>query len=189
MRCDYCYKFDLNLSQRESASNRGPKEALMKLGGGCACKAIRYKLTESPLIVHACHCRDCQRISGSAFVINIWIESKFVERQGDKPNSFMLKGGTGNNHEVFFCGKCGTYVWSRYYGAPGDALFVRAGTLDNAEAVRPDVHIFTRSKLPWVTLPEGARAFNTFYDISKEWSPESLARRKTMLAEARAAQK
>jgi hypothetical protein len=160
----------------------------MKLEGGCACQAIRYKLTESPLIVHACHCRDCQRITGSAFVINTWIESKFVEPQGDKPKSFVLKGGTGNNHEVFFCGKCGTYVWSRYYGAPGDALFVRAGTLDKAEAVTPDIHIFTRSKLPWLKQPEGARAFNTFYDIGKEWSPESLARRKVMMDEARAAQ-
>ena len=160
----------------------------MKLEGRCACQAIRYKLMESPLIVHACHCRDCQLITGSAFVINMWIESKFVEPRGDQPKSFMLKGGTGNNHEVFFCGRCGTYVWSRYYGALGDALFVRAGTLDKAEAVTPDVHIFTRSKQPWVRLPDGARAFDTFYDIGKEWSGESLARRKTMLAEARAAQ-
>ena len=67
------------------------------LTGGCACGRIRYKLKNDPLIVHACHCRDCQRITGSAFVINIWIESKFVERDGDKPKSFMLKGGTGNN--------------------------------------------------------------------------------------------
>jgi hypothetical protein len=119
----------------------------------------------------------------------MWIESKFVEREGDKPKPFMLKGGTGNNHEVLFCGKCGTYVWSRYHGAPGDALFVCAGTLDKAEVVTPDIHIFTRGKLPRVKLPEGARAFNTFYDIGKEWPPQSRARRQTMLAEACASQK
>jgi glutathione-dependent formaldehyde-activating enzyme len=67
-----------------------------------------------------------------------------------------LKGGSGHMHEVFFCGTCGVYVWSRYHGAPGDALFVRAGTLDNPDAVTPDVHIFTRSKLPWLNLPAGA---------------------------------
>ena len=120
----------------------------MNLEGGCSCGAIRYKLTESPMIVHACHCRDCQRVTGSGFVINIWIEREFVERTGATPKSVTLKGGTGKDHEAFFCDKCGTYVWSRYLVAPGDALFVRAGTLDNPDAVQPDVHIFTRSKLP-----------------------------------------
>ncbi len=51
----------------------------MNLEGGCSCGAIRYKLTNTPLIVHACHCRDCQRVTGSGFVINIWIEKRFVE--------------------------------------------------------------------------------------------------------------
>src|SRR5437016_5122673 len=99
----------------------------MNLEGGCSCAAVRYKLTASPLVVHACHCRDCQRVTGSAFVINIWIEGKFVATKGAVPKSFTLKGGSGKDHEVFFCGKCGTYVWSRYHGAPGDYLFVRAG--------------------------------------------------------------
>ncbi len=148
----------------------------MNLEGGCSCGSIRYKLTASPLIVHACHCRDCQRITGSGFVINIWIENEFVERTGATPKSFTRKGGTGKDHEVFFCANCGTYVWSRYHVAPGDALFVRAGTLDKPEAVKPDVHIFTRSKLPWLRLPEGARAFETAYSIEKVWSAESKER-------------
>ena len=67
----------------------------MNLEGGCSCGAIRYKLTESPLIVHACHCRDCQRVTGSGFVINIWIEKNFVERSGATPKSVTLKGGIG----------------------------------------------------------------------------------------------
>ena len=80
----------------------------MNLEGGCACRAIRYRLTASPLIVHACHCRDCQRLTGGPHVINIWIEKEFVRTSGAIPQSFMLKGGSGRNHEVFFCGKCGT---------------------------------------------------------------------------------
>lgn len=148
----------------------------MNMEGGCACGTIRYKLTASPLIVHACHCRDCQRITGSAFVINIWVEKKFVEAGPVVPKSFRLAGGSGNLHNVFFCNKCGTYLWSRYHGARGDALFVRAGTLDNPEAVRPDVHIFTRSKLPWLTLPEGVPAFKSFYKIDEVWSAASKDR-------------
>ena len=149
----------------------------MDLKGGCSCGAIRYKLTNSPLIVHACHCRDCQRVTGSGFVINIWIEKKFVERTGAVPKSFMLKGGTGKDHEVFFCDNCGTYVWSRYQVAPGgEALFVRAATLDQPDAITPDVHIFTRSKLPWLELPKTARAFEAFYNLVEVWPPESRER-------------
>jgi hypothetical protein len=147
-----------------------------KLEGGCACGIIRYALTASPLIVHACHCLDCQRLTGSAFVINVWIERRFVNVGSAAPKSFRLAGGTGKHHDVFFCDTCGTYVWSRYQIAPGDALFVRAGTLDMPEAVCPDVHIFTRSKVPWLELPEGARAFKDGYKIDEVWTAESLER-------------
>ena len=149
----------------------------MNLTGGCACGAVRHSLTARPLIVHACHCRDCQRLTGSAFVINLWIERKFVEREGPGPKSFQLRGGSGRPHEVFFCEICGTHLWSRYHGAPGDSLFVRAGTLDVPEAVTPDVHIFTRSKLPWLELPPGARSFATIYrKLEEVWPPESVRR-------------
>ncbi len=156
----------------------------MRLSGGCACKAIRYTLTAPPLIVHACHCRDCQRLSGSAFVINIWIETQFVEASGAMPQAFKLAGGSGRPHEVSFCGSCGTYVWSRYRGAPGDALFVRAGTLDDPDAVAPEIHIFTRSKVPWLQLPEGVRTFPSFYKLDDVWSAESRERLRALRAQA-----
>jgi hypothetical protein len=154
----------------------------MTLEGGCACRSIRYRLTAPPLIVHACHCRDCQRVTGSAFVINIWIERKFVEAGHAVPKSFRLTAGSGKHHDVFFCDRCGTYVWSRYHIAPGDALFVRAGTLDDPTAVRPDVHIFTRSKLPWMDLPQGVPAFESIYKIEEFWSAESKERLRRDLA-------
>ena len=160
----------------------------MNLEGGCACASIRYKLTDSPIIVHACHCRDCQRITGSAFVINLWMERKSVESRGTAPHSYQLKGGSGNSHDVFFCRNCGTYLWSRYHGAPGDALFVRAGTLDTPEAVKPDVHIFTRSKVPWLELPKDVPSFPEFYKLDQVWTAESLRRigRKPRVAAAQA---
>ncbi len=149
------------------------------LAGGCACGSVRYRLAADPLIVHACHCRDCQRITGSAFVINLWIEKPFVELIGaTAPKSSRLAGGTGQAHDVFFCERCGTYVWSDYHGAPNDAYFVRAGTLDEPQAVAPDVHIFTRSKLPWLELPKDAKAFREFYKIDEIWPAESRARLK-----------
>ena len=156
----------------------------MKLQGGCACGAVRYRTTASPLIVHACHCRDCQRITGSAFVVNLWIERRFVELERGQPKSFQLAAGSGKPHEVFFCDTCATTLWSRYHAAPGDTLFLRAGTLDDPSAVEPDVHIFTRSKLPWLALPAGVPAFEAMYrDFAAVWPAESLARLRRNVAE------
>jgi hypothetical protein len=144
--------------------------------GGCACGAIRYELTADPLIVHACHCRDCQRITGGAFVINLWIEKRFVTAKGAEPKSFTLHGGSGNEHRVYFCATCGTYVWSDYRIVPGECWFVRAGTLDDPGAIVPDVHIFTRTKVPWLELPEGARAVQAGYKLDDVWRPEMRER-------------
>jgi len=144
--------------------------------GGCSCGAIRYELTADPMIVHACHCRDCQRITGGPFVINLWIEKKFVEAKGAKPESFTRPGGSGKDHTLHFCGTCGTYVWSDYRIVSTECWFVRAGTLDDPSSVVPDIHIFTRTALPWIQLPKGARAVESSYKIDEVWPAESLAR-------------
>ena len=155
----------------------------MALEGGCACGAVRYRLTQPPMVVHACHCRDCQRVTGSAFILNMWIESKYVEGSRDGLVAHRLTGGSGKPHEVFSCAKCGTDLWSKYHAAPGDTLLVRVASLDDPAVMPPDIHIFTRSKLPWLPLPEGARAFDTFYKISDVWPPEKLERWRANLAE------
>ena len=151
----------------------------MTLEGGCSCGAIRYRLTRDPMIVHACHCRDCQRVTGTAFVMNLWIERKYVEATGPKPKSFVRPGGSGSEHELYFCDTCGTYLWSDYRIVPTPCLFVRAGTLDDPSDVVPDIHIFTRTKLPWVRLPEGARAVESIYQLDDVWPPEMLKRLRT----------
>lgn len=147
--------------------------------GQCSCGAIRYRLNREPVYVQACHCRDCQRITGSAFVINMWIEESEVALLSGCPSSFALKGGSGRPHEVFFCPDCATYVWSRYHGAPG-SLFVRAGTLDNPDQVAPRAHIFTASKQHWVPLPENTPSFEGFYNPSEHLPKESLQRLQAM---------
>ena len=163
----------MNLPDPKESGAKGVGTRALK--GRCACGSVRYKLTADPLIVHACHCRDCQRVTGSAFVINLWIEKHFVEADHTLLKSFRLEGGSGQAHDLYFCGACGTYLWSDY-GAPGKSYFVRAGTLDNPDAVTPDVHIYTRSKLPWVILPKDARAFPAFYSIKEVWPQASRDR-------------
>ena len=155
----------------------------MDLEGGCACGAVRYRLTAPPLIVHACHCRDCQKQTGSAFVLNLWIEREFVEMSGDEPVAFAVPpGSSGKPHDVLRCAKCGTALWSKYHAAPGDTVLLRAGTLDDPTVITPDVHIFTRSKMPWLELPKDARVFEGYYKTSEVWSPESLARWQALFA-------
>src|SRR5262249_12952988 len=123
------------------------------------------RATERPLIVHACHCRDCQRITGSAFVVNMWVEKKLGRASGAEPKAYRLEGGSGKRHDVFFCDTCGTYLWSRYLIVSSDCLFVRAGTLENPGAATPDVHIFTRTKVAWLTLPKRAGILQSIYKI------------------------
>lgn len=144
--------------------------------GGCACGAVRYRLESRPMFVHCCHCRDCQRQTGSAFVINALIEADRVVRLSGEPVPGEMPTDSGHPHDVFRCPVCGTAVWSDY-GRRGKMIFVRVGTLDDPSAIAPDVHIYTRSKLPWVGLPADARVFEAYYDTKAEWPAKSLERR------------
>ena len=88
---------------------------------------------------------------------------------------------SGKPHSVFRCTQCGTAVWSEYGGVAA-LRFVRVGTLDEPAALPPDVHIYTRSKLPWVALPDGVPAFEAYYRSATLWPAASLERRKAALA-------
>ena len=151
-----------------------------RLEGGCACGAVRYRMTSPPMFVHCCHCLDCQRQTGSAFVINALIETARVEPLGAEPVRFEMPTESGRPHGIYRCPKCGTAVWSEY-GGLATIRFVRVGTLDDPRAVAPDVHIYVRSKQPWVALPEGVPAFDAYYDSRKMWPAESLARRRAVI--------
>jgi hypothetical protein len=150
------------------------------LEGGCACGAVRYRLTSSPMFVHCCHCRDCQRQTGSAFVINALIETDRIALLSGDLEPVAMPTDSGRPHDVYRCPLCRTAVWSDYGRRPA-LRFVRVGTLDDASALPPDVHIFTRSKLPWVGLPEEVPAVEVYYDMQKLWPAESLARRRAIL--------
>jgi len=149
------------------------------LEGGCSCGAVRYRLTSPPLFVHCCHCLNCQRHTGSAFVINILIETSRVQILKGEPKPVTMPENGGTPNDIFRCPTCLVAVWS-VYGGRTQVRFVRAGTLDDPSEVSPDVHIFTRSKLPWVRLPESVPAFPEFYDIKALWPPESQERRKAL---------
>ncbi len=142
--------------------------------GGCACGAVRYRLTSDPLFIHCCHCLNCQRQTGSAFVINLLIEADRVELLGGAPQPVDVPRDDGSKQRIYRCPTCQVAVFSEY--TRPEVLFVRGGTLDRPSEVTPDVHIFTRSKLPWITLPESVPAFEVYYDSKALWPAASLER-------------
>jgi len=157
-------------------------EGAFPVDGGCACGTIRYRMTTSPLFVHCCHCRWCQRETGASFALNALIEADRVVLLEGEPEVVDTPSNSGKGQKIARCPRCHVAVWSNYAGA-GDAVrFVRVGTLDDPDRLPPDIHIFTSSKQPWIVLPPGVRAVAEFYDIAREWPPESLERRRVLRA-------
>ena len=144
------------------------------LAGGCSCGAVRYRLTSEPLFVHCCHCLNCQRQTGSAFVVNLLLEADRVELTAGEPRPVDVPRDDGSSQTIFRCPSCGVAVFS-LYSHPA-VRFVRGGTLDDPSGVTPDVHIYTRSKVGWLTLPESVPSFEEYYDTQALWPAASLER-------------
>lgn len=151
------------------------------LEGGCTCGHIRYRMLTEPLIVHCCHCRWCQRETGTAFALNAMIESDRVLALSDPPPLIATPSNSGKGQQVARCPNCHVAVWSHYAGTGTLTKFVRVGTLDDPTALAPDVHIFVSSRQPWVRLPDDVMACDGFYDRAEVWRPDSLARLKALL--------
>lgn len=148
------------------------------IDGGCACGSVRYRMAVPPLFVHCCHCRWCQRETGSAFVINALIEAVRIDLLNGELEIVDTPSESGKGQKIHRCPKCKIAVWSNYAGS-GDAIhFLRVGTLDDPEKVPPDIHIFTSSKQPWVALPADTPAVPEFYRWSDHWPAESIDRYK-----------
>jgi hypothetical protein len=131
------------------------------------------------MFVHCCHCLDCQRQTGSAFVLNALIEADRVAVAQGAPVRVEVPTDSGLPHGIFRCPSCSVALWSEY-GGRAALRFVRVGTLDQPATLAPDVHIYTRSKQPWIALPAGVPAFEAYYDSSRLWPPASLARRRAL---------
>ncbi|KIW08772.1 uncharacterized protein PV09_00710 [Verruconis gallopava] len=154
------------------------------LTGGCSCSYVRYKVNAAPFVIHCCHCHECQRLTGSAFVINYLVESSHIvlENEAQRPVSVRTPSTSGYGQLIQRCPKCQVALWS-YYGGSGPLVaFLRTGTLDLQfqGKIVPDVHIFTKTKVPWLRLPEDKPSFEEFYSYDEYWSKESLERRRAI---------
>jgi hypothetical protein len=150
--------------------------SVFPLEGGCDCCAVRYRMETAPLFVHCCHCRWCQRETGSAFALNAMIESDRVTNLGVEPDLVHTPSESGKGQQIARCPRCGVAVWSHYAGAGPFLKFVRVGTLDQPEHLPPDIHIFTASKQPWVVIPPGTATMPEYYKRDEHWPAASIER-------------
>ena len=157
----------------------------MTLDGGCTCRTVRYRMAGKPLFVHCCHCRWCQRETGTAFALNAMIESDRVELLHGEVDVVDTPSNSGKGQRIARCPKCRIAVWSNYAGAGEAIRFIRVGTLDEPDHLPPDIHIYTSSKQPWVVLPPGTPAVPEYYKASQYWPKESLERRAALIAKAK----
>lgn len=177
------YKHNTALQQKPIFMEETMNNKSQTIDGRCTCGHVHYQVTSAPMIVHCCHCRDCQKSSGSSFALNALFEADRVVLISGAIEVVTVPTPSGTGHDITRCSKCKVAVWSNYNmgGLRERIRFVRVGTLDEPDQFPPDVHIYTCSKQPWVTLPKEDRTAEEFYKFKETWSPESMER----LAEVR----
>lgn len=153
-------------------------EARETFEGGCACRHLRYRMESEPLIIHCCHCRWCQRETGTAFALNAVIESNRLKVMEGEPEFFHTPSESGKGQRIARCPHCKVAVWSHYSGGGDIISFIRVGTLDEPDRFPPGVHIYTESKQPWVALDPNVPAFEQFYTPAEFWPGDAQRRYK-----------
>lgn len=136
--------------------------------GGCACGKVRYVLRHTGgMQPYACHCRDCQTRSGSAFMLNLHVSLDKLAITGELVAASVAKpdGSVVTQHA---CPTCLTRIYSSSEARPGTGI-LRAGTLDASDQLEPAVHLWTSRKQPWITLPGRVYSHETQPSDLGEW--------------------
>ncbi|TAL03076.1 MAG: GFA family protein [Rhodospirillaceae bacterium] len=120
----------------------------MAIEGGCLCGAVRYQISGKPVATAVCHCKNCQKQSGTAFSIVFSVKAKELSVDGAL-STFEDVGSSGAPVLRKFCGKCGSPILSEI-AALSHLRFIKAGTLDDTSWLKPQIHIWCDSAQSWV---------------------------------------
>ena len=126
--------------------------------GGCLCGAIRYTSKSQPLLTAVCNCKNCQRQTGTAFSVLVALPKGTLEFSGDQPATYHDTGSSGLPVLRHFCSKCGSPIFSDVAATPA-MDWLKAGTLDDASWLQPQVSIWCDSAQPWVQMSESIARF------------------------------
>jgi len=116
--------------------------------GGCACGAIRYECTADPLYMGNCHCRDCQRATGSAYFPAVGVSAAAFRQTAGNPTWYEKLADSGSTMRRAFCSQCGSPVFLTN-SARTNLIVLYAASLDDPSWVRPARDIYTTSAQPW----------------------------------------
>jgi hypothetical protein len=146
----------------------------MPLTGGCQCGAIRYQLSELPKLIYACHCTNCQRLTGAAFSMGIVVHERALRLYGPELHLFTHPiSAAGDRHgRRWVCPTCGAWIMGggKYRTMPDDApRTIRAGTSDDTSWLKPNTHFWVRSAQSWLSFNKNVRCFDTQPDNVAEW--------------------
>lgn len=135
--------------------------------GGCQCGAVRYRIAGLPPVVYACHCRECQKQSASAFGMSLPVARSDFHVDGDL-KSWERDTDLGSRTRCFFCSACGSRVYHASNRSP-DRVTVKAGSLDDTSGLQPVAHIWVSRKQPWVIIPASVPTHPTQPDDLTAW--------------------
>lgn len=134
--------------------------------GSCMCGRIRFRLNSEPLTLYACHCTDCQRRSGGALLLSMWVHRDALELLEGTPELVSSVANDGRERRNRVCPACQIRLWSEPTNRPKLAI-VRPGTLEQARNFAPIAHQFVRSALPWFVFPDGVPCYEAQPDPSE----------------------
>lgn len=133
------------------------------LTGGCQCGAVRYRTDAEPLAVYVCHCTECRAQSSSAFGISVIVPAGAVRLEKGQVRVWSRPTGSGKRLSCAFCPDCGSRLW-HVNDPPGGDMSIKGGSLDMAIDLSDAIHIWTRSRLPGILIPDDARQYAKDHD-------------------------
>ena len=126
--------------------------------GGCRCGACRYHFDAIPFVCYTCHCKECQKITGSAFLTCMQIPAETLKISSGKLSFAQRTADSGNVLQTNFCHLCSSTLFAENSARPR-VRTLHVGSLDHPENVEVNAHIWVKQKLPWVTLPPQHRVY------------------------------
>lgn len=130
---------------------------MASMQGGCLCGKVRYSTDADPIFTGVCHCKNCQKESGSAFSVDIGVPKPALTVTGTL-KTYTDRGDSGQPLYRKFCPECGSTVLAEAAVMP-DIVMIAAGTLDDTTGVRPGMHLYCSSKQDWTDIPGGVKSF------------------------------
>ena len=142
--------------------------------GGCQCGAVRYSLASTQIAAYACHCRECQKQSASAFAVSVPVLADALDVDGPL-TAYDRATDSGSRTNCWFCSVCGTRIYHQSARSP-ELVTLKGGTLDDPSGLEPVAHLWVSRKQAWLVLPEGVPAFETQPDDLTAWRDRLASR-------------